>query len=122
MPHVSDCVYVAIHEAYLGQCCSNIIYSIPSSIAFYHNVGMALELIILLWFYSILVDSNKEDKANLKLKVSVWNPRNLLPSWKLQLDFSVELEGALHMNTNRRYVNARALVADITIFNMLECM
>ena len=33
-------------------------------------------------FHSILVDSNKEDAANLKLKVSVWNPRNLLPSWK----------------------------------------
>ena len=97
-----------------------VTYSILSSIAFYHNVGMALELIILLWFYSILVDSNKKDKANLKLKVSVWNPR--LPSWKLQLDFSVELEGALHMNTNGRYINAGALVADITIFNMLGCM
>ena len=60
MPHVSHCVYVEINEAYLGQCCS--------SIAFYRNVGMALE-----------VDSNK-DEANLKPKVSVWNPRKLFPS------------------------------------------
>ena len=33
-------------------------------------------------FHGILVDSNKEGTANLKPKVSVWNPMNLLPSWK----------------------------------------